>query len=113
MKTYLVYLLLISLAGSCIRADPKRNWAEKTYGGHPSSDAPFISVSNELLSVIKIREENLDEPIPLKNIFSEFRYVSLESKEDALIGLIDKIIVKSNRIYILDQLQAKSIFIFD
>jgi len=39
--------------------------------------------------------------------------LKLETTEESLIGNIDKIIKKKDRIYILDRLVAKALFVFD
>ncbi len=45
-------------------------------------------------------------------LFDSIKFVKLETKPEALIGRIDKIIYYKSKYFILDQLQSKSVFVF-
>lgn len=97
---------------SCVGRLSKKNWAEDLYGKQ-DTEVSLIRISTDSLIKIDVRDDDLGKTIPLSEFISEFKYVPLKTTNKGLIGFIDKLIVKNNRIYILDQLQAKSIFTFD
>lgn len=53
-----------------------------------------------------------DQKIP-KKVIKKVRFIPLETKEDCLLGEIDKIISVKNRLYILDRGINKQIFVFN
>ncbi len=57
-------------------------------------------------------KEKMSE-IKLNQLFSKFDFISLETTDKALIGNISKLIVNGDNIFILDNSQAKTIFIFN
>ena len=63
------------------------------------------------LEIITVQDsESLDE-IDFGDIFKGTRLIALETNKESLIGRIDRIIINSNRIYILDK-RTNSIFVF-
>lgn len=45
--------------------------------------------------------------------FSKIRFVPLETRNDVLIGAIDKIVVTENRFYVVDAHSAEGVFIYN
>jgi hypothetical protein len=45
--------------------------------------------------------------------FSNIRFVPLETTDDCLVGVIDKVLIRDNRIYVADYSKAKALFVFD
>ena len=54
-----------------------------------------------------------DVHVPLSSFFKNVKPIILETNEDCLIGKIDELQVFDGRIYVLDKLIAKSLFVFD
>lgn len=48
-----------------------------------------------------------------KDLFINNRYIQLETTEESLFGTITKIYISKNRIYILDQVKTRGVFVFD
>jgi hypothetical protein len=63
----------------------------------------------------KITIDNIDENTVLKysDIYDNIRFVKLETRDDNLIGRIDKIIATNDKFVILDLAIAKKVFVFD
>jgi hypothetical protein len=63
----------------------------------------------------KITINDLDENAVLKysDIFDDIQFVKLETRDDNLIGRIDKIIATDDKFIILDMAIAKRVFVFD
>lgn len=69
-----------------------------------------INYHNESIEKINVNIENVTED---SNLLSNFKYICLEETDKSLIGSIDKILIRDNRIYVLDAKISKSVFIFD
>ena len=57
-------------------------------------------------------KENFKKDSKLSEVIEDFRFVSLENTKNSLIGEINKIRVFNNKIFVLDALTSKSLFIF-
>lgn len=57
-------------------------------------------------------KEKMSE-MKLNQLFSRFDFISLETTDEALIGHISRLIVNGDNIFILDNSQAKTIFVFN
>lgn len=71
------------------------------------SDTPFEG--SEIIDVV------IDNNSVLKysDIFDSIHFVRLETRDDALIGNIDKVIIADDKFAVLDGSKAKMVFIFD
>jgi len=58
-------------------------------------------------------ESNKRLPLQLPLPVIHIKYVTLETSRDCLIGTINKILIRNNRIYVSDFNQARSLFVFD
>lgn len=54
-----------------------------------------------------------NEIIKLDNLIEDYLYVKLETSDSCLIGKIDQISIKNDRIYIADYNQSKSFYVFN
>ncbi len=63
------------------------------------------------LEIYPLREKKRE--IKLNQLFSNFDFISLETTDEAIIGNISKLIFNDDNIFILDNSQAKKIFIFN
>jgi hypothetical protein len=63
----------------------------------------------------KITIDNIDENTVLKysDIYDSIQFVRLETRDDNLIGRIDKMIVTDDKFFILDIAIARKVFVFD
>jgi ribosomal protein S17E len=48
-----------------------------------------------------------------QDIFINNRYIPLETNEESLIGNITKLYISTDRIYVMDQIKTRSLFVFD
>ncbi len=48
-----------------------------------------------------------------QDIFINNRYITLETNEESLVGNITKLYISADRIYVMDQIKARSLFVFD
>jgi hypothetical protein len=69
------------------------------------------SISTEDAEIIDLTKMNkyLVESIPVKDV----HYIYLETNDEALIGRVKKILIRNDRIYILDHKYAKALFVFN
>lgn len=70
-------------------------------------------VENDSIPVIDFSDLDLDQVPKFSDIFDSISFVKLETREDALIGKIDKIIAVGDKFVILDTSLAKAVFVFD
>lgn len=75
----------------------------------------MISCSESKKEEIMILDpvDSKKEIVLLSEIASEVNYTFLETKDDAMIGRIDKLLIQDDKIYILDSHGSKSLFIFN
>jgi len=90
----LFYLLLFSLATAC----------------NSKSDNASNSHSPNKLTTIPVSEA---KPLLLSEAISEIRYVKLKKSGSAYFGQVDKALIHSGKIYILDSYNSKSLFVYD
>ncbi|MDR3247013.1 MAG: 6-bladed beta-propeller [Prevotellaceae bacterium] len=64
-------------------------------------------------TVISVNPDNALKEIKASSIYSEIKYIPLETPDDHLIGMISQILFYKDRFYILDEEYVKSIFCFD
>ncbi len=65
------------------------------------------------LEAINIDEkENLMKGSKLSEVIENFRFIPLESTKNSLVGRINKIRVFDNKIFVLDAMSTKSLFVF-
>lgn len=83
--------------------------------GQVSQEAVISGISDEDTFEKKITIDLIDENTVLKysDICDSIRYVKLETRDDNLIGRIDKIIAAKDLLIVLDLAIAKRIFVFD
>lgn len=60
-----------------------------------------------------INEEDLSINIGVNGFIDSVKYIILETTEDNIIGSVDKILFKNNKIYVLDKNISKALFIFN
>lgn len=99
MKKVIKVLILVIVIGlfSCKKNDTKQNKIVRT--------SEFTK--------IQINPKKIEKDNNFISLFSDsITYIPLETKDDFLIGDIDKIIVKENKIFILDKV-SEVIFCFD
>lgn len=78
--------------------------------------AIFVSCNEEnsiKTNRIYIDPTDVNSEINTSDFISEAKYLKLSTKEGAQIGAIDKLILKNDRIYILDSRIAVGLFIYD
>lgn len=76
--------------------------------------AVFVDPSeNDSIPAIDLSEPELDRIPKFSEVFDSVRFIPLETRDDALIGRIDKILAVDNKYVILDGSQAKAVFVFD
>jgi hypothetical protein len=62
---------------------------------------------------IVINVENFRKSINASDLIAEFKYIPLETNKKSLIGYYNKILIHDEKIYIMDDLSAQAILIFD
>jgi len=62
---------------------------------------------------INIKNINEIECTKYSDLYDSIKFIKLETKRESLIGRIDKILFYDNKYFILDQVQGKSVFVFD
>ena len=80
-----------------------------------SNEVAFLENDLESDSISKIKIENIDENSVIKysEIFDDVRYIRLETKNESLIGRIDRVIATEDKFIILDSSIAKMVFVFN
>ena len=99
MKEVIKVLIFFTIIGffSCKKNDTKQNSIVRT----------------SEFSTIQINPKKIEKDNNFISLFSDsIAYIPLETKDDFLIGSIDKIVVKENKIFILDKV-SEVIFCFD
>jgi len=71
------------------------------------------TTTNNDLITINIDQANMHNTILFSEIFKQIRIVPLETTRECLIGNIDKMLIRNDTIYILDEKIARSLFVFD
>lgn len=66
----------------------------------------------ENILVINVESKNIIESIKLSELYTDCRYIPLETTAESLIGQLDKIEVTNDNIYTLDSRNAKSVLRF-
>lgn len=95
MKNSIVFLVIFCIIISCKNRD---NLAQQ------NTDGVTEIIFNDIL-----------EPSGLlfSELFDSIRFIKLETTTESIIGRIDKLIYYKSRYYIMDQVQSKSVLIFD
>ncbi len=70
-------------------------------------------VENDSIPVIDFSDLDLTQVPKFSDIFDSVSFVKLETRDDALIGMIDDIIAVDDKFVILDISMAKGVFVFD
>ncbi|MDR1700136.1 MAG: 6-bladed beta-propeller, partial [Lachnoclostridium sp.] len=65
------------------------------------------------IAIVDFSDLDLTQTPKFSDIFDTVGFVKLETREDALIGTIDKIIAVDDKFVILDTSMAKGVFVFD
>lgn len=71
------------------------------------------NVDNKKIATIKIGLDKKIKAPYLSEVLKEFYCIPLETNDESIMGDIDKIIIKNQKIYILDSKKTKSLFVFD
>lgn len=61
---------------------------------------------------INITDNLICKNIKLSGLITDYKFIPLETREDCMIGQIDKIIFHDDKFYILDSRKAKGLFVF-
>jgi len=71
--------------------------------------------NNDNKSSVKEININVDEKktVNLSEFIRDYKYIKLETNEKCIIGSIDKVEIKSDKIYILDTYKSKSLYVFN
>lgn len=68
-------------------------------------------------SSIKIKKIEIDPStvrnLKLSEVMSHLEYISLETTEESLIGMVSKVYIVKNRFYLFDRFSSKAVFCFD
>lgn len=88
MKNLFYFCLIVSLLISCSKTKENDTIVEK------------------IISVEEVDEDSVD------NIFSKYSIVPLESKKECLIKNVDKLVVTSKCVYVLDRYPTPNLFSF-
>lgn len=68
---------------------------------------------NEMEAQYKIDISSEIQGGEFQDIFINNRYIPLETNEESLIGNITKLYISTDRIYVMDQIKTRSLFVFD
>ena len=74
---------------------------------------PYQHLKNDNLFIVDLDEGNKVDSLLLSDLFKSVKCIPLETKDESLIGDVNKILVHKNSIYVLDCTTAKSLFVFD
>lgn len=88
-----------------------------------SSVDDFKSLDQDSTSISKIREnsknaiiinvQDVSDIINASDLIEDVKYIPLETNDSSLIGYFRKILIYDNKIFIMDDMSAESVFIFD
>jgi hypothetical protein len=78
----------------------------------PFADIATMQVTEAENSAV-INVEKFHESINASDLIADFKYIPLETNKNSLIGYYNKILIHDEKIYIMDDLSAQAIFIFD
>jgi hypothetical protein len=76
-------------------------------------DNKNISLTNENDFFVQTIQWKMKKDFQIKDIVENIQYIMLEDNENSLFSAIDKLIIKGNRIYLLDITGPKSLLVFD
>lgn len=109
MKTAYLPLLFSVLCISCsgLSHPPVQDFGEVPLSSVAVSDSLY-SGGVETITVDEIKDE-----INLSDITDSVSYIPLETNKESLFAYINKLVIYKNRIYVMDNIRAKGVFIFD
>lgn len=118
MKNLFLITTSLLIFCSCHSNNEYKKRAEDTFIGfkeiikNPDS-IPEITVSPDNLQVIEIPSDINKTSLNLDAIIDSVYYIKLETNPDCLIGSIDKILFFNDKILIIENLQRKSVLMFN
>jgi hypothetical protein len=105
MRKYFIFIVAISaICNGCVRNNDKPQNECKNYINYPE-DSTTVQIN---VNVDKIKSNFWYD-----SIFSEYRYIPLETNDNSLIGSISKIIHYDSLLFVGDFIKTRSIFIFN
>jgi hypothetical protein len=72
-----------------------------------------ISTSNEKEIIVKTIKWKMQKDFEIKDIVKDIQYVKLEDNVESFFSNIDKLIIKNNKIYLLDITGPTTLFVFN
>ncbi len=105
MKKYLQIqvLLITSIAFQMLLTNCNTRNSDRTNNSETKND--FIEIN--------IDELDLKDSVLFSTFFSGVKVIPLETNKNCLIGRIEDIVIENDTLYVLDRLNAKSLFVFD
>lgn len=108
IATILISLCLIQ---SCT-SKSSNNQETKNFAAYHGHDKNIIQLVMDSAQVLKIKDP-IDGSLSREEMIDTCLFVKLETNDNCLFGNIDKILIDSTGIYIMDSREAESIFRFD
>ena len=103
MRKISILLIVLPLWGQSCSSQELTNYT--------LADVPLVVDVESLRPVdIEFNESGHKQQSP---IFTNVRYIPLETNRDCLIGVISKVLIRDNRIYVADFYSALALFVYD
>ena len=110
MMCRVFYILLLMALGSCKfeKAKPLYIFSEVN-SEQIEQDVRDMPVTNSIINTIVVDECKLEDKLRVSSWVDSITYLRLDSRKEALLGAINKVVCKKNAIYLLDRYKSKSI----
>lgn len=107
-RVTLLTVILVFCFISCRRAD-----AVKDFKTPENDNIVVLGVPENKQNMTIINVNTISDMIDASDLIEEVRYIPLETKKKSLIGYYRKILIHNDKIFIMDDISAEAVLVFD